>query len=100
MNLEGITSVSTLPVIGPFAGVKAEQMADGNFTAWFTNQLSDVNAQILNADQELRKLASGETDNLHHVMLSLEQAKLSFELALQVRNKLLEGYQEVMRMQV
>jgi len=42
----------------------------------------------------------GETSNIHDVLLSIEKAKLSFELGLQVRNRLLEGYQEIMRMQV
>jgi len=59
-----------------------------------------MNKQIVGSELELREFAVGETDNIHHVMMSLEKAKTSFELVLQVRNKLLEGYQEIMRMQV
>jgi flagellar hook-basal body complex protein FliE len=42
----------------------------------------------------------GEQGNLHEVMIALEKAKLSFELILAVRNKSLEAYQELMRMQI
>jgi hypothetical protein len=46
------------------------------------------------------ELATGEVDNLHQVMLKLDEAKLSFQLMVQVRNKLLEAYQDILRMQV
>jgi flagellar hook-basal body complex protein FliE len=51
-------------------------------------------------DQSIQQLALGGTDNLHQVMITLERTRLAFELALQVRNKALEAYQELMRMQV
>ena len=72
----------------------------GQFEKWFEQQLGEVNNQITDSGMELRKLAAGETDNLHHVMMSLEKAKLSFQFVLQVRNKILEAYQDVMRMQI
>lgn len=71
-----------------------------DFAAWFDRQLSELNEQIDTSEVELRKLATGETNNIHHVMLSLEKARLSFQLLLQVRNKALEAYQDLMRMQV
>ena len=46
------------------------------------------------------KVASGEPVELHDVMLAQERASLGFELAVQVRNKLVEAYQDIMRMQV
>jgi flagellar hook-basal body complex protein FliE len=46
------------------------------------------------------RLAAGDTDNLHQVMIALEEAKLSFQLMVQVRNKLLESYQDILRMQI
>ena len=53
-----------------------------------------------NAEASLRSLAVGETDNLHSVMLQMAQADLAFRLVLEVRNRLTEAYQEVMKMQV
>ena len=63
-------------------------------------ELESLNDKQTLSENLLKDLASGKTDNIHHVMLALEDAKLSFQLLVQVRNKLLEGYQEVLRMQV
>lgn len=71
-----------------------------DFVDWLQQQVSVTNAEIIRADDGVRKLALGETDNLHQVMIQLERAKLSFELVVQVRNKLLDAYQDIMRMQV
>lgn len=70
------------------------------FGEWFSGELAAVNDRLVSADQDLQKLAVGATENLHEVMINLEEARLSFQLLAQVRNKLLEAYQEVMRMQV
>jgi flagellar hook-basal body complex protein FliE len=62
--------------------------------------MAETNQQLMDADQQVTRLALGETDNLHQVMISLERAKLSFQLMVQVRNKFLEAYQDVLRMQI
>ncbi|MES9978927.1 MAG: flagellar hook-basal body complex protein FliE [Candidatus Thiodiazotropha sp. 6PLUC5] len=77
-----------------------ESHETGNFATWFESQMGELNNQINSSELELTKLATGETNNIHHVMMSLEKAKLSFQLMLQVRNKALEAYQDVMRMQI
>lgn len=48
----------------------------------------------------LSQMAGGEAGNLHRVMLEMETVRMQFELLMQVRNRLLDAYQEVMRMQV
>jgi flagellar hook-basal body complex protein FliE len=70
------------------------------FGSWFANELKSVDASLVAADREVQKLAVGEVSNLHEVMIHLEEAKLSFQLLAQVRNRLLDAYQEVMRTQV
>lgn len=74
--------------------------ATADFSTWLTQQVDGLNQQLVNSDNQLRSLALGDAKNLHQVMISIEKAKLSFELALQVRNKLLEAYQDIMRMQI
>lgn len=76
------------------------KLSGGSFSQWFDAQLSELNHQLGDADTQLKMLATGETNNIHQVMMSLEKAKTSFELTLQVRNKLLEGYHDIMRMQI
>lgn len=75
------------------------QVPESGFGRWMTEQLTQVNEQIGIAEQSLTGLATGE-GNLHQVMLDLEKARTAFQLTLQVRNKLLEGYQELLRMQI
>jgi flagellar hook-basal body complex protein FliE len=70
------------------------------FPAWLDEQIRTANADIIGADDAVRRLAVGEPVNLHQVMVQLERAKLQFELVLQVRNKLLEAYQDLLRMQI
>lgn len=52
------------------------------------------------ADAQIEAFVAGETENVHEVMIALNQAELHFQLLTEVRNKLLDGYQELMRMQV
>ncbi|MGN8064553.1 flagellar hook-basal body complex protein FliE [Ralstonia sp. 22111] len=62
--------------------------------------LAGVNQQLLVSQKDLQQLATGNVENLHQVMIRLEESRLSFQLLLQVRNRLLEAYQDVMKMQV
>ena len=52
------------------------------------------------ADQSMVQLATGQATDLHDVMIKTEQANLTFQLGVQVRNKLVDAYQEIMRMQM
>jgi len=72
----------------------------GDFGRLVQSGLAEVNQQLLASQADLQRLATGEVQNLHQVMIRLEESRLSFQLLMQVRNRLLEAYQEVMRMQV
>jgi flagellar hook-basal body complex protein FliE len=62
--------------------------------------LHRVDAQLHTSETDLQRLATGNVDNLHQIMIRLEETRLSFQLMMQVRNRVLDSYQEVMRMQV
>lgn len=68
----------------------------------FANVLSDAIGDVQSkqelADDAIRKLATGEVKDVHQVMVAFEQARLSMQLLTEVRNKLVEAYQEVSRM--
>ncbi|NOX88640.1 MAG: flagellar hook-basal body complex protein FliE [Calditrichaeota bacterium] len=59
-----------------------------------------VNDSQKTAAQEVTDIIQGRSQNLHQAMATLEEAKLSFQLMIEIRNKLLESYQELQRMQV
>ncbi len=86
--------------IGIPDAASSSRSVSADFGGWFSKELSAVNDQLVGVDREMQKLAVGDTQSLHEVMIHLEEARLSFQLLAQVRNRLLEAYQEVMRMQV
>jgi flagellar hook-basal body complex protein FliE len=103
MTIESINALApfSLNSIEVSSGIQASESSKGaNFEDQMSQYVKDVNEQINAADVNLREYAVGENTNIHEILLSVEKAKLSFELGLQVRNRLLEGYQEIMRMQV
>lgn len=100
MDISGINSINAINESGLFSSSETANSSKTSFSDWLQKEINVANTQINTADNNLRQYAIGETDNLHHVMMSIEEAKTSFELVMQVRNKLLEGYQEIMRMQI
>jgi len=74
--------------------------AGATFTRLIDQMLSHVHEQQAKADTAVNDLVLGRTDNLHNVMLSVANAELSFRMILEIRNRLTEAYQEIMRMQV
>ena len=96
-----LSAIQAVGAIGP-AERKAETTGAErpDFAKWLDQQVQTADREIRAADKEVQKLAVGETENLHQVMLSLERARLSLDLIVQVRNRLLEAYQDIQRMQV
>jgi flagellar hook-basal body complex protein FliE len=70
------------------------------FSDAISNLLKDVNAQQLAADNAVQQMITGQADSVHDVVLSVAKADLAFRLVLEIRNRLMDSYQEVMRMQV
>jgi flagellar hook-basal body complex protein FliE len=62
--------------------------------------LGDVNSMQNEADASIEKFAAGEVKDVHQVMTAVSEARTSFNLMLEIRNKTLDAYQELMRMQV
>jgi flagellar hook-basal body complex protein FliE len=52
------------------------------------------------ADKEVEKLAKMETQDIHNTMMAIEKADLTFQMMMQIRNKIISAYEEIMRMQV
>ncbi len=73
---------------------------NASFGELVQDALEQLNRLQQEADDAATRLAIGEPVDLHDVMIAVQKADLGFQLALQVRNKLIEAYQEIMRMQV
>ena len=80
------------------------QASAGEATADFGQMLQDaikqVNDNQVDSEQMTNKLVTGQVQDVHEVMLAAQKASLSLNLTVEVRNKVIESYQEIMRMQM
>lgn len=95
-------------VISPFTddptALPQPRQADGvktqDFQNAFSYALDQVDMAQTEAGKEVEAFIAGEQENLHEVMIKLNQAKLSFHLLTEVRNKMMDTYHELIRMQM
>ncbi|WDU83970.1 flagellar hook-basal body complex protein FliE [Caloramator sp. Dgby_cultured_2] len=59
-----------------------------------------MNEKQVEAENATIDLITGQAQDIHQVMLATEEARLTLELAVQIRNKLVDAYQEIMRIQI
>jgi flagellar hook-basal body complex protein FliE len=102
MNIEPVPSLGMHDEIAPAAPARAGLPPAGGpvFMQRVTEGLQEVNTQLLASQVDLQRLAAGEADNVHDIMVRLEESRIALQLMLQVRNRVLEAYQDVMRMQI
>jgi flagellar hook-basal body complex protein FliE len=78
-------------------GGQAERGSFGDLVKEFT---ADVNNLQFEAGHAIDQMVTGEAADVHQVMVAVEQAGIALDLMLEVRNRVMEGYQELIRMQV
>src|SRR5688572_45424 len=79
----------------------ASSVAPGSgFDGFLGNMVSEVSAKQAAAGEAMKAVMTGGDMPLHQAMIAVQEASISFQLMVEVRNKLLESYQELMRMQV
>jgi|ERR1700680_3895673 len=94
-----------IPAIGTPAAIPSIQSPAGQKNSGgFQSVLADAVARVERFQQSsatnIDKFLSGESEEVHKVALATQQAEIAFDLFLQVRNKVISAYQEVMRMQM
>lgn len=77
-----------------------EDMIETSFSDVLKEKFSEVNDKQIEADVLTQKMIKGDDVSIHEVMLAGEEAKISLQLAVQVRNKLVEAFQEISRTQI
>jgi flagellar hook-basal body complex protein FliE len=81
--------------------IKQPAAKPGNqFADALANSLQAINSQQTHSDDLATQIAAGKDVDVHDAVLASEEASLGFQYGLQIRNKLIDAYQEVMRMQV
>ncbi len=82
------------------AAVTARPTGSASFGQMLLNGVDQVNDKLVQADAAARAFAVDDSIPLHQVMFAQAEARQAFELMLQVRSRLVEGYQDIMRMQL
>lgn len=106
MSLSPIGTAGVQPFSGVAAGIgpdidEAKQSPDGKTFGMFLQQaIGDVNSLQNNANSMVQKFSTGEKMDVHEVMIAMEQASTAMALTVQIRNKIVDAYQEIMRTQV
>ncbi len=94
--------INPIPLVIPEGGKSQKvgnQEAALSFGDFFSNALEEVNQLQVNSSEMTKKMVLGEVEDIHQVMIAAEKASLSLNLTVQIRNKLVEAYQEISRMQ-
>lgn len=94
MKIDGISTERFLE------SVQKPQKTQSSFADALKDSISKVGEIEKEADKEAEKLARMETQDIHSTMIAIEKADITFQLMMQVRNKILTAYEEIMRMQV
>lgn len=79
--------------------VRTEETGD-SFGQMLSRAISSVNQTMKTSEQGIQDFVAGKTENVHEVMIDMQRAQLSFQLMAEMRNKAIETYQEISRMQI
>lgn len=97
-----ITRVADQGLIIPLKPQETEGVpsAGESFADVMGRFVSDVNTLQNKASESIEKLATGEISDVHQVMIAVEEANTAMDFMLEIRNKIVEAYQEIMQMPV
>lgn len=97
-TIDGPSSITLLP---PKAvDTNAISKSSSGFGDMLSSMINQTNEKQISGDQAIQKLQSGEAKHLHEVMIAAEEADISLRMLVQMRNKALTAYEEIMRMQI
>lgn len=100
--MPGESITPSLPVTGTVqpGALANTQPSDDSFSTMLGKMVAEVNNQQISASQTVNNLQAGGDVQLHQAVIGMEEANVSFQLMVEVRNKLLDAYQEIMKLTV
>lgn len=79
---------------------ESPESGKGSFADMIADAVNSVDEAQKTADQNVQDVVTGKSDNIHEVMISMQKAQLSFQMMTEMRNKVVQTYQELSRMQI
>ena len=100
MAIGSIKSLGSVDPRAAYGGIPSVPEPRTSFMDQLKNAVAEVDQMQTNREEMVEQMVTGSVAEVHDVMIAAKESQLAFELLLEVRNKLLESYQEIMRMQV
>lgn len=100
MFIEPIQPIKGINHINELNKLTNENNNELSFKSIFNNALENYAEAESKVDEDIYKLSVGESDDLHNLMVNTQKAEISLDLVIQLRNKALDAYNEIMRMGV
>lgn len=94
-----VSPITSLPGLEPLQPL-GQAGKPGEFQSLLEGTIQQLESAHAGASDAVQKFLTGENDELHSTVLAAQKAELVFDLGLQVRNKVVQAYQEIMRMQM
>lgn len=98
MGVGGVGSSGSLSGVGGFGSFGGEAESGKKFGEVLTDAIERADSRVGDANKAVDDLVSGKAVNSHDVMIKMEEAHLALQWTVQIRNRALEAYQEIMRM--
>lgn len=95
--IQPIKEINQINEAGKLSGEKKNELS---FKSIFDNALGDYVEAEAKVDEDIYRLSTGESDDLHNLMINAKKSEVSLDLLIQLRNKALDAYNEIMRMGV
>ncbi len=99
--INGLGTTNPVNPAGPVSPAGGARAADGpSFESFLLDSLDQVNRLQQEANQGVEKVVTGETDNIAEVFTAVRKADVAFSMLMEMRNKLVDAYQEIQQMRV
>src|SRR5580698_3457241 len=96
--MPSISPIQNIPLAGGITSATGAGTASDAFSSILQQSIQNVSQLQSDADNSVNKFISGEQDDPHTTMLAVQRSSLAFDMFVQVRNKVVQAYQEVMKM--
>ncbi len=98
--VDGINPINPIKPISGSGNVQPTRKSGTDFKKILENAINKVNDTVNNAENLSNDFATGKTSDIHSVIIAAEKADIMLQLTTEVRNKIVEAYREIMRMQI
>lgn len=100
IELQGIKPFREIGISPEKGGGLQAERGGKSFSDILIRAVGSVDETMKESDQNVQDFVAGKTDNVHDVMISMQRAQLSFQMMVEIRNKAIEAYHEISRMQI